>query len=261
MLGKGRVDRAEALVEPGHVELRGHGGGGGWRYYVSGPVDLLRHASGWKMRRRRSRASTPQSARFFGSFLKNRPTANPSLTLLLATIIMERSIEVQAQIRRDAEDHCRALRELKEWEEEMKRRKEEEQEQLQRQKDTTTNCSGAEDGTAKVAEKIDNQPPGLTMQPVRTGNVAADGHNGGVGGVRTNANSTASTMSTPASISNHESSANPSSEEMTANAERQRGNDCYAAGKYDDAIKCYTACLRFDPRSAVVYSNRGMYVG
>ena len=44
MLGKGRVDRAEALVEPGHVELRGHGGGGGWRYYVAAPVDgLLRH--------------------------------------------------------------------------------------------------------------------------------------------------------------------------------------------------------------------------
>ena len=175
---------------------------------------------------------------------------------------MERSIEVQAQIRRDAEDHYRALRELKEWEEEMKRGKEEEQEQLQRQKDTTTNCSGAEDDTPSskdVEAQIDNQPPGLTTQPVRTGNVAADGCNGGIGGVRTNAHSTASTMSTPASISNHESSANPSSEEMTANAERQRGNDCYAAGKYDDAIKCYTACLRFDPRSAVVYSNRGMY--
>ena len=174
---------------------------------------------------------------------------------------MERSIEVQAQIRRDAEDHYRALRELKEWEEEMKRRQEEEEEQLQRQKDATTNCSGVENGTAKVAEQMDNYPGGgLTTQPVRTGNVDADGHNGGVDGVRTNANSTASTMSTPASISNHESSANPSSEEMTANAERQRGNDCYAAGKYDDAIKCYTACLRFDPRSAVVYSNRGMYI-
>ena len=190
-----------------------------------------------------------------------RATAN-HLTLLLAIITMDRSIEVQAQIRRDAKDHCRALRELKEWEEEMKRRKEEEQEQLQGQKDTTTNCSGAEDDTAKVAEQIDNQPPGLTTQPVRTGNVDDDGHNGGVGGVRTNANSTAmtaSTMATPTSISNQESSANPSSEVMTANAERQRGNDCYAAGKYDDAIKCYTACLRFDPSSAVVYSNRGMY--
>ena len=44
VLGKGRVDRAEALVEPGDVELRGHGGGGGWRYYVAAPVDgLLRH--------------------------------------------------------------------------------------------------------------------------------------------------------------------------------------------------------------------------
>ena len=69
MLGKGRMDRAEALVEPGHVELRGHGGGGGWRYYVSGPVDLLRHASGWKkMRSLASRASTPQSASFLAHF-------------------------------------------------------------------------------------------------------------------------------------------------------------------------------------------------
>ena len=31
MLGKRRVDRAEALVEPGDVELRGHGGGVGGR--------------------------------------------------------------------------------------------------------------------------------------------------------------------------------------------------------------------------------------
>ena len=264
MLGKGRVDRAEALVEPGHVELRGHGGGGGWRYYVSGLVDLLRHASGWKNEVRPGLASEHASkCEFFGSFLKKSSDCEPishfTSVQSLATIIMERSIEVQAQIRRDAEDHCRALRELKEWEEEMKRRQEEEEEQLQRQKDTTTNFSGVENGTAKVAEQIDNQPPGLTTQPVRTGNVAANGHNGGVGGVRTNANSTASTMSTPTLISNHQSSAKPSSEEeMTANAERQRGNDCYAAGKYDDAIKCYTACLRFDPRSAVVYSNRGM---
>ena len=167
---------------------------------------------------------------------------------------MERSIEVQAQIRRDAEDHCRALRELKEWEEEMKRKRQQEQEQEeQRQKDTATT-----DDAAKVAaEQVDNQPPGGGL--VRSISVDTDG----VGGVRTNANSKtmmASTMSVPTSISNHESSANPSpeeEEEMTANTERQRGNDCYAAGKYDDAIKCYTACLRFDPRSAVVYSNRG----
>ena len=178
---------------------------------------------------------------------------------------MERSIEVQEQIRRDAEDHCRALRELKEWEEEMKRRKEEEQEQLQRQKDTTTNCSGAEDDTTAnvhVEAQTENQPSGLTTQPVPSSNVDTDGCNGGVGGVRANINSTAmaaSTKSNPTSISNHERDANQSPEEMTANAERQRGNDCYAAGKYDDAIKCYTACLRFDPRSAVVYSNRGMY--
>ena len=48
VLGKGRMDRAEALVEPGDVELRGHGGGGGWRYYVAAPVDRLRHASAEK---------------------------------------------------------------------------------------------------------------------------------------------------------------------------------------------------------------------
>ena len=180
---------------------------------------------------------------------------------------MERSIEVQAQIRRDAEDHCRALRELQAWEEEMTRRMEEEEEEedklLHGQKDTTTNCSGAEDDTStnNVEAQMENQPPRLTTRPVRTNHVDADGCNGGVGDVPTNANvnCTASTMSTPTctSISNHDNTANPSPEEMAANAERQRGNDCYAAGKYDDAIKCYTACLRFDPRSAVVYSNRG----
>ncbi len=50
MLGKRRVDRAEALVEPGNVELRGHGGGvGGWGDYVTAPICLglrLRHM-GW----------------------------------------------------------------------------------------------------------------------------------------------------------------------------------------------------------------------
>ena len=65
MLGEGRVDRAEALVEPGHVELRGHGGGGGWRYYVAAPVDgLLRHER-LKMRPASEHCSLSDN---FGSF-------------------------------------------------------------------------------------------------------------------------------------------------------------------------------------------------
>ena len=74
MLGKGRVDRAEALVEPGHVELRGHGGGGGWRYYVSGPVDLLRHASARERLEKNEVLPASEHAskcEFFGSFLKS----------------------------------------------------------------------------------------------------------------------------------------------------------------------------------------------
>jgi hypothetical protein len=41
VLGKGRMDRAEALVEPGNVELRGHGGG--WAVQRDGGDLLLRH--------------------------------------------------------------------------------------------------------------------------------------------------------------------------------------------------------------------------
>ncbi len=48
---------------------------------------------------------------------------------------MERSIQVQAQIRRDAEEHGRALRALQGWGEEMKRRAEEMRESEKRRQE------------------------------------------------------------------------------------------------------------------------------
>ena len=135
---------------------------------------------------------------------------------------MERSIQVQAQIRRDAAEHGRALRELQGWGEEMKRRQEEE-ERAEQEGDACTQVLAAAAATAQPGRAI------------------GDGRNdNGGGGVN----------------SYYVDDADRSPMDM-ASAERQRGNDYYAAGRYDDAIKSYTACLRFDPQSAVAYSNRG----
>ena len=140
---------------------------------------------------------------------------------------MERSIQVQAQIRRDAEEHGRALRALQGWGEEMKRREEEERQQ-QEQGDTGTQVA-----VAAIAQ------PGRAIEDGRDDNGGGDHIGGGVN-----------------SGYYVDDDANLSPMDM-ASAERQRGNDCYAAGRYDDAIKCYAACLRFDSQSAVAHSNRG----
>lgn len=140
---------------------------------------------------------------------------------------MERSIQVQAQIRRDAEEHGRALRALQGWGEEMKRRQEEE-ERAEQEGDACTQVLAA---AAAMAQ------PGRAIGDGRNDNGGRDYIGGGVN-------------------SYYVDDANLSPMDM-ASAERQRGNDCYAAGRYDDAIKSYTACLRFDPQSAVAYSNRG----
>ena len=38
--------------------------------------------------------------------------------------------------------------------------------------------------------------------------------------------------------------------------ERQRGNEYYKAGKYQDALKCYTQCLGINSQSVLAFSNR-----
>lgn len=144
---------------------------------------------------------------------------------------MERSIQVQAQIRRDAEEHGRALRELQGWGEEMKRRQEEEEEERAEQEGDA--CTQVVAAAAAMAH------PGRAIGDGRDDNGGRDYIGGGVN-----------------TSSYYADDADRSPMDM-ASAERQRGNDCYAAGRYDDAIKSYTACLRFDPQSAVAYSNRG----
>ena len=141
---------------------------------------------------------------------------------------MERSIQVQAQIRRDAEEHGRALRALQGWGEEMKRRQEEE-ERAEQEGDACTQALAAAAATAQ---------PGRAIEDGRDDNGGGDHIGGGV------------------NSGYYVDDANLSPMDM-ASAERQRGNDCYAAGRCDDAIKSYTACLRFDSQSAVAYSNRG----
>ena len=67
--------------------------------------------------------------------------------------------------------------------------------------------------------------------------------------------SNASTFtSTPPSI--------PSKEGSSCDEERLRGNQCFAQGKYEDAIQCYTRCLSNKDAlaSPLVYSNRGKCV-
>ena len=45
--------------------------------------------------------------------------------------------------------------------------------------------------------------------------------------------------------------------EQVVDEERSRANRLYSSGKYSEAIKVYTRCLQFNPKSALIYSNRG----
>ena len=113
----------------------------------------------------------------------------------------------------------------------MKRREEEEERQQQQEQEGDT-------GTQVLATAMTQ--PGRAIEDGRDDNGGGDDIGGG-GGAK----------------GSYVDDANQRSPMDMASAERQRGNDCYAAGRYDDAIKRYTACLVFDPRSAVAYSNRG----
>ena len=41
-----------------------------------------------------------------------------------------------------------------------------------------------------------------------------------------------------------------------ATAEKERGNALFKAGKFEEAVECYTRGIKCDPKSAVIVANR-----
>lgn len=158
----------------------------------------------------------------------------------------QRSIEVQAQIRRTAEEHGNVLRELQEWEESMKRREANLKKQQQQQQSTSAGAQnrkkagGGQQQQQQQQKILDNQPSAK--------NISTTG---------SSTKPDVAPKPSPPPLFEPATQNEDKSPKEIANDERQRGNAYYAQGCFDDAIKCYTTCIRFDPQSTIAYSNRG----
>lgn len=178
-------------------------------------------------------------------------------TGLLPPDTAQRSIDVQAQVRRNAEEHGDALRELLEWEESMKIRDANNLKKPQKKKVRAASGSGgtgvkeAVGAGQKEKQTSQDQQQKKLVDNQQTG---TDKISGGV------SNPSPSALILPGSESENISDNDiDKSLKDIANDERQKGNAYYARGNFDDAVKCYTTCLLYDPKSAVAYSNRGEY--
>jgi tetratricopeptide (TPR) repeat protein len=180
-------------------------------------------------------------------------------TGLLPPDTAQRSIDVQAQVRRNAEEHGDALRELLEWEESMKIRDANNLKKPQKKKVRAASGSGGTGvkeavGAGQKEERITEEK----QQQKKLVDNQQSGTDDKISGVVSNPSPSALILPGSASENISDNDIDKSLKDI-ANDERQKGNACYARGNFDDAVKCYTTCLLYDPQSAVAYSNRGEY--
>jgi len=176
------------------------------------------------------------------------------------------SINIQAQIRRNAVEQNEVLRDLTLWEKDIKKRDEEHH--LHKGLLSTTNAKAEIDASAVTSN--DNSDNGLQVQEQVQEQVQVQlpeqikGKSSMIIGSQPPASSKPVAKTPPAastSLSDEESSKRvPTNPKEAEEKERQRGNAFYASGKYHDAIKCYSKCIQMHPRSVAAYSNRGEFL-
>ena len=156
----------------------------------------------------------------------------------------QNTANAQAQIRRDVAEQNVVLKDLIEWEDDMRK--------LEKRKDTvpksklrlhsttsphdnSKNTSSTSKGPEALKDKssmvIGNQLP-TPLKPVATAPPSA-------------------------TIIPYEQYSRVGFSKEEGETERQRGNTLYASGDFDAAIQSYSKCIQIDPGSVAAHSNRG----
>mmetsp|Transcript_11091 Transcript_11091/g.16794 ORF Transcript_11091/g.16794 Transcript_11091/m.16794 type:complete len:405 (-) Transcript_11091:123-1337(-) len=163
----------------------------------------------------------------------------------------DRSVQVQAEVRRNAEEQVDVLKDLGAWEASMKMRDEEIK--LKRAEERFSIKSGESAPDSFVTSPCAEMPFDIREK-------AKNGQTVIVNGVP-QAPCIAVEVATARNpkIISCSSKEGESTSKNIEEEERLRGNSFYSNGNYAEAIKCYTKCLMMNNHSsAVVFSNRAM---
>ena len=156
---------------------------------------------------------------------------------------MKSSIEAQALLRRNFEEQNSALDDFKTWEAKIK----DEEAKIKKRKskeivpnpsvsDTIESCESGDDGSA------DMQIPQMFRKSTSVV----------IGGSDTIITKNA----VPAPPIGVQKAKVFTNEELATQA-RERGNELFATGDFEEAKKCYSQSIVYDSSSALAYSNRG----
>ncbi|XP_071358436.1 RNA polymerase II-associated protein 3 [Trachinotus anak] len=174
-----------------------------------------------------------------------------------------KAIELQLQMRQNAEDLHSFMKELENWETDMKRKDEElrtgELQEVQRELPPVRN----KDYKTKMREKkkkkkkMETAGNGDTKaeEPTQASRIKAYDYRSWDKFDVDKALSEMDKEESPAE-SNESDSEEAAVDQEKALAEKEKGNKFFKDGKYDDAIECYTRGMGADPYSPVLPTNR-----
>lgn len=159
---------------------------------------------------------------------------------------MNPSFEAQALIRRSVEEQNVALNEFCAWEASIKQNDEEIKE-----KKSTISLSRQQRHVIPTKLETVALDENLVPQNISSHSIVIGGHE-------------PSKSEVPVAKAPHllheTSTINPNNGEGNfEELERQRGNESFSKGDYDEAVKHYTRCIQQNPSSVLAYSNRGKY--
>ena len=176
------------------------------------------------------------------------------------------SINIQAQIRRNAAEQNSALQDLSEWEDSMRQLEKKNasvpksnpiQDSISLSSSPTIVAANAnKNNHAHIKEDDANERLLEVPDALKDKSSMTMGHS-----LPTPSNPVAtvppSAIVVPAIV--RDLSKSNIMTKQDGDAERKIGNELYAKGNYKDAIQSYTKCIQIDPGSVTAHSNRGTF--
>ncbi|XP_071399490.1 RNA polymerase II-associated protein 3 [Centroberyx affinis] len=173
-----------------------------------------------------------------------------------------KAVELQLQMRQNAEDLQSFMKELDGWERDMKRRDEQLRAGGGGPRDGPQD--GPQDGQKTLPpvrnrdykiKKREKKKPAKTEEAKQTSRIKAYDYRSWDKFDVDKALSAMDKEESPAE-SNESDSEEAAVDQQRAQAEKEQGNEFFKEGKYDDAIECYTRAMSADPYNPVLPTNR-----
>ncbi|XP_013787298.1 RNA polymerase II-associated protein 3-like, partial [Limulus polyphemus] len=177
----------------------------------------------------------------------------------------DKAIQLQHQIRENNEDLQSFLRELNNWESEIKRKDEElksqkrsETELLKDLPPVRTKISKPKTKKKKKEVKTSENENSAEQKPVRISSFDYNAWNKfDVEKVLKDMDQN-SNVKSDSENSEEEEILQIQRQKQKAFLDKEKGNEYFKEGKYDEAIACYTLGIQSDPYNAVLLANRAM---